>query len=45
MESVGPFVERGGHTPLGDHRCRANLDADDYLCCLDLKEQTLGMRE
>ena len=38
-----PLVERGGYIPFCDHRCPPNVDEDDYLYYLDLKEQMFGM--
>ena len=42
MESLGPLVERGGYIPFCDHRCPPNVDPDDYLYYLDLKEEMFG---
>lgn len=42
METLGPLVERGGYIPFCDHRCPPNVDPDDYLYYLDLKEQMFG---
>jgi hypothetical protein len=44
LESLIPLVERGGYIPFCDHRCPPNVDPDDYLYYLDLKEQLFGMR-
>jgi uroporphyrinogen decarboxylase len=44
MESLIPWVERGGFIPFCDHRCPPDVDPDDYLYYLDLKEQTFGMK-
>jgi len=44
MESLVPCVERGGYIPFCDHRCPPDVDPDDYLYYLDLKEETFGMR-
>lgn len=44
METLGPLVERGGYIPFCDHRCPPNVDPDDYLYYLDLKEQMFGMK-
>jgi uroporphyrinogen decarboxylase len=43
MESLLPYVENGGFIPHCDHRCPPDVDPDDYLYYLDLKEQMLGM--
>jgi hypothetical protein len=42
METLGPLVERGGYIPFCDHRCPPNVDPDDYIYYLDLKEQMFG---
>jgi uroporphyrinogen decarboxylase len=42
LESVAPLVERGGYIPFCDHRCPPNVDPDDYLYYLDLKEEMFG---
>ena len=44
METLGPLVERGGYIPFCDHRCPPNVNPDDYLYYLDLKEQMFGMK-
>jgi len=44
MESLAKYVERGGFIPFCDHRCPPNVDPDDYLYYLDLKEQMFGMK-
>jgi hypothetical protein len=44
MDTLGPLVERGGYIPFCDHRCPPNVDPDDYLFYLDLKEQLFGMQ-
>ncbi len=43
LESVVPAVERGGYIPFCDHRCPPNVNPQDYLYYLDLKEQMFGM--
>jgi uroporphyrinogen-III decarboxylase len=43
MDTLVPLVERGGYIPFCDHRCPPNVDPDDYLFYLDLKEQMFGM--
>jgi len=43
LESVAPLVERGGYIPFCDHRCPPNVDPDDYLYYLDLKEEMFGL--
>jgi uroporphyrinogen-III decarboxylase len=44
LDSVVPLVERGGYIPFCDHRCPPNVDQEDYLFYLDLKEQMFGMK-
>jgi len=43
MDSLVRLVERGGYIPFCDHRCPPNVDPDDYLFYLDLKEKMFGM--
>jgi uroporphyrinogen decarboxylase len=45
LESLVPCVERGGYVPFCDHRCPPDVDPDDYLYYLDLKEQMFGLPE
>ena len=44
MDSLAPYVQRGGYIPFCDHRCPPNVDPDDYLYYLDLKEEMFGMK-
>ncbi|MBT4498921.1 MAG: hypothetical protein HOC74_14425 [Gemmatimonadetes bacterium] len=44
MESLVPLVERGGYIPFCDHRCPPDVDPDDYVYYLDLKEKMFGMK-
>lgn len=44
LETVAPLVERGGYIPFCDHRCPPNVNPDDYLYYLDLKEQMFGLQ-
>ncbi len=44
LESLVPLVERGGYIPFCDHRCPPNVDENDYLYYLDLKQQMFGMK-
>ncbi|HET6429462.1 MAG TPA: uroporphyrinogen decarboxylase family protein [Phycisphaerae bacterium] len=44
LKSVAPLVERGGYIPFCDHRCPPDVNPDDYLYYLDLKEQMFGMQ-
>ena len=39
-----PLVERGGYIPFCDHRCPPNVNPDDYLYYLDLKEEYFGLK-
>ena len=43
MESLVPYVERGGYIPFCDHRCPPDVKPEDYIYYLDLKEQMFGM--
>jgi len=43
LESLSPYVERGGFIPFCDHRCPPNVTPDDYIYYLDLKEKMFGM--
>ena len=43
LESVVPFVERGGYIPFCDHRCPPDVTPDNYLYYLDLKEEMFGI--
>ena len=43
MKTLVPLVARGGYIPFCDHRCPPNVDPDDYLFYLDLKEEMFGM--
>jgi uroporphyrinogen decarboxylase len=43
MESLVPYVERGGYIPFCDHRCPPNVKTADYLYYLDLKEAMFGL--
>jgi uroporphyrinogen decarboxylase len=44
MESLVPYVERGGYIPFCDHRCPADVSQENYLYYLELKEKMFGMR-
>ena len=39
LERLTPLVERGGYIPFCDHRCPPNVNPDNYLYYLDLKEE------
>jgi len=44
LETLAPLVERGGYIPFCDHRCPPDVNPDDYLYYLDLKEEMFGMK-
>lgn len=44
VESLAPYVERGGFIPFCDHRCPPNVNPDDYLYYLDLKQKMFGLK-
>ncbi|MFA5205530.1 MAG: uroporphyrinogen decarboxylase family protein [Lentisphaeria bacterium] len=44
MESLAPWVERGGYIPFCDHRCPPDVSWENYVYYLDLKEQMFGMK-
>jgi uroporphyrinogen decarboxylase len=44
METLVPWVERGGYIPFCDHRCPPNVKVEDYIYYLDLKERMFGMK-
>ena len=44
LDTLVPLVERGGYIPFCDHRCPPNVDPDDYIYYLDLKEEMFGMK-
>jgi uroporphyrinogen decarboxylase len=43
METLVPYVERGGYIPFCDHRCPPNVNPDDYLYYLELKKAMFGI--
>ena len=43
MESLVPYVERGGYIPFCDPRRPPNVDENDYLYYLDLKQRMFGL--
>jgi uroporphyrinogen decarboxylase len=43
LESVEPLVARGGYIPFCDHRCPPDVNENDYLYYLDLKERMFGL--
>ncbi len=44
LKTLEKYVARGGYIPFCDHRCPPNVDPDDYLYYLDLKEKMFGMQ-
>ena len=42
MESLVPFVEKGGYIPFCDHRCPPDVTEENYLYYLDLKKELFG---
>ena len=42
LDTLVPYVERGGYIPFCDHRCPPNVPPADYLFYLDLKRQMFG---
>ena len=44
LESLVPYVERGGYIPFCDHRCPPDVSPQNYLYYLDLKEKLFGGR-
>jgi Uroporphyrinogen decarboxylase (URO-D) len=44
LDTLVPLVERGGYIPFCDHRCPPNVNPEDYLFYLDLKEQMFGLK-
>ena len=43
LESLVPYVQRGGFIPFCDHRCPPDVAVENYLYYLDLKEKLFGM--
>jgi hypothetical protein len=43
LESLVPYVERGGYIPFCDHRCPPDVSQENYLYYLDLKEKLFGI--
>jgi hypothetical protein len=43
LDSLVPYVARGGYIPFCDHRCPPNVKPEDYLFYLDLKEKMFGL--
>ncbi|MCL2810984.1 MAG: hypothetical protein FWD25_03745 [Clostridia bacterium] len=43
LQSLAPYVARGGYIPFCDHRCPPDVSPANYLYYLDLKEKMFGM--
>lgn len=43
LQSLVEYVDAGGFIPHCDHRCPPDVDYEDYLYYLDLKEDLFGM--
>lgn len=43
LESLVPFVERGGFIPFCDHRCPPDVTYENYIYYLNLKEEIFGL--
>ncbi len=43
LETLVPYVERGGYIPFCDHRCPPDVTWENYLYYLDLKERMFGI--
>lgn len=44
LETLAPYVARGGYIPFCDHRCPPNVKEEDYIYYLDLKEHMFGLQ-
>ncbi|RRJ95583.1 hypothetical protein Ga0100231_016130 [Opitutaceae bacterium TAV4] len=44
LETLAPYVERGGYIPFCDHRCPPNVPPADYLYYLQLKQEMFGVQ-
>jgi uroporphyrinogen decarboxylase len=44
LQSIEPYVARGGFIPFCDHRCPPDVKEEDYLYYLDLKEDMFGLK-
>lgn len=44
LQTLAPYVARGGYIPFCDHRCPPNVKEEDYLYYLDRKESLFGMK-
>lgn len=44
LDTLVPYVERGGYIPFCDHRCPPNVPEEDYLFYLELKKEMFGLK-
>jgi hypothetical protein len=44
LDTLVPLVKRGGYIPFCDHRCPPDVNPEDYLYYLDLKEEMFGLK-
>lgn len=44
LDTLVPYVERGGYIPFCDHRCPPNVPEEDYLYYLELKKEMFGLK-
>ncbi|NBC18382.1 MAG: hypothetical protein GVY18_13815 [Bacteroidetes bacterium] len=44
LDSLAPYVERGGFIPHCDHRCPPDVSQEHYFDYLDVKEAMFGMK-
>ena len=44
LESLVPYVEKGGFIPFCDHRCPPDVAEETYLYYLDLKKELFGLK-
>ncbi|MDR1281596.1 MAG: hypothetical protein LBK99_12330 [Opitutaceae bacterium] len=42
LDTLAPYVERGGYIPFCDHRCPPDVTPENYLYYLDLKQKMFG---
>ncbi len=42
LESLVPYVARGGYIPFCDHRCPPNVIPENYPFYLELKKKMFG---
>ncbi|HZJ78067.1 MAG TPA: uroporphyrinogen decarboxylase family protein [Clostridia bacterium] len=44
MDSIAPYVQRGGFIPFCDHRCPPDVSQENYLYYLDIKKEYFGLK-